>query len=249
MSPTTLIFDDKNWKSAQVVTVTGVNDDAADGPQPYLIAMGFAQSVDENYNNHKPSDVSVTNIDDDSAGVKILPMPTQTPAATSEIVGGTSTFTVALTSLPSSDVTFTLTSTNENEGTVSPATLKFSPTNGKTPQTVTVTGGNDDLADGDQQYSIVLSNATSADPSYSGKFGIGLPFVNIDDDRAGYRIVAAPNLKTSEDGGTATFTVALWSQPNAPVSIALSSSDPSEGAVCRPPRCRSIPATGPNRKP
>ena len=234
VSPTTLIFDDKNWKSAQVVTVTGMNDDAADGPQPYLIAMGLAQSVDENYNNHKATDVSVTNIDDDSASLKILPMPTQTPTATSEIVGGTSTFTVALTSLPSSDVTFTLTSTNENEGKVSPATLKFSPTNGKTPQTVTVTGGNDDLADGDQQYSIVLSNAISSDTNYGGKFGIGLPFVNIDDDHAGYRIVAAPNLKTSEDGGTATFTVALWSQPNAPVSIALSSSDTSEGEVMPP---------------
>ena len=63
---------------------------------------------------------------------------------------------------------------------------------------------------------------------------IGFEFVNIDSDHAGYRIVAAPNLKTSEDGGTATFTVALWSQPNAPVSIALSSSDTSEGEVMPP---------------
>jgi len=234
VSPTTLTFDDKNWKSAQVVTVTGVNDDAADGPQPYVISMSLASSVDENYNNHKPSDVSVTNEDDDSASLKILPMPTQTPTLTSEMSGGTSTFTVELTSLPSSDVTFTLSSTDESEGWVSPTTLKFTPTNGKTRQTVTVTGVNDDLADGDQPYSIVLSNATSADPGYSGKFGVGLPFVNVDDDRAGYRIVAAPNLKTSEDGGTATFTVALWSEPSAPVSIALSSSDTSEGDVLPP---------------
>src|SRR3954465_8174714 len=81
----TLTFTDANWNLAQVVTVTGVNDDAADGPQPYVISMGLAQSLDQNYNNHKASDVSITNNDDDSAFVKILPMPSQTATAISEV--------------------------------------------------------------------------------------------------------------------------------------------------------------------
>ncbi len=43
--------------------------------------------------------------------------------------------------------------------------------------------------------------------------------------------VSAISGPTDEDGGTATFTVVLDSQPAADVSIDLSSSDPSEGTV------------------
>ena len=38
---------------------------------------------------------------------------------------------------------------------------------------------------------------------------------------------------TTEAGGTATFTVVLNTQPTADVTIALSSSDTTEGTVAR----------------
>ena len=232
VSPASVTFDTVNWKSPQTVTVTGVDDQVADGAQPYLINLSAASSTDANYNNRKPSDVSVTNTDNDSANVQILPLPSQTPAVTSEKSAGKSTFTVALSSLPTADVTFTVSSSDASEGTVSPTTLKFTSANGKTPQTITVTGLDDDTADGDQQYDVILSNASSSDPGYSGKFGMNLPFVNIDDDVPGVDIDAAPNLRTSEhDNGTATFKVFLRSQPTANVSIAVSSSNTDEGRV------------------
>lgn len=232
VNPSSLTFTDVNWRSPQTVTVTGVNDEVADGPQPYLIVMSLAESNDANYFAHKASDVSVTNNDDDSAGVNILPLPSPTPAITTEKSAGKSTFTVALSSFPTDDVTFSVTSTASKEGVVSPATLKFTPANGKTPQTVTVTGVNDDVADGDQQYTVRLSNGVSNDKNYAGKFGIDLPFVNVDDDHSGLDIVAAAKLKTTESGmGTATFTVALKSQPTASVSIGVSSSNTDEGKV------------------
>ena len=231
VSPASLTFTDVNWRSAQTVTVTGVDDEIADGPQPYLITMGLAQSTDQNYNNHKPSDVSVINNDDDSARLVITPVPSQTPLQTSE-KAGKATFSVALNSLPTDDVTFTLTSLDMTEGTVSPATLKFTATNGKTAQVVTVTGVNDDLADGDQQYAVRLSNGVSSDPNYSGKFGVDLPFLNVDDDIANVNVLGASGLHTSElKPGTATFSVVLNSQPTASVSIALSSSNTLEGTV------------------
>ncbi len=249
VSPTTVTFDAVNWKSPQTVTVTGVNDDVADGPQPYMIITSPASSIDANYNSLNPSDVSVTNIDNDSAGVQIMPLPGATPAQTTEKSAGTSTFSVALNSQPSADVTFTVTSQDTTEGKVSPATLKFTTGNWKVPQVVTVTGVNDDVADGDQQYTVRLSNASSSDPGYNDKFGIDLPFINIDDDHPGLDINPTSGLKTAEkNAGTATFTVALLSQPSSNVTIGVSSSNTAEGKVSRPRSC-SPAAIGPVRKP
>jgi len=231
VSPTNLTFTDMNWRSPQTVTVTGLNDDVADGNQTYLIVMALASSTDPNYNNHKPSDVSVENKDDDSASLVISPIPTTTPTGTSE-KGAKATFTVALSSLPTADVTYTVTSTKPAEGAVSPGTLKFTSTNGKTPQTVTVTGLDDAVADGDQPYTIRLSNGVSQDSNYNNKFGTDLLFVNVDDDVPGLVVDAPANLTTTEHAaGTATFTVALKSQPTADVTIGVSSNDTDEGTV------------------
>lgn len=233
VSPATLTFDDVNWKSAQTVTVTGVNDDIADGPQPYLVILAAAQSTDPNYNNRKPNDVSVINADDDNAALVVSPIPTQTAAVTTEKLAGKSTFTVNLNSQPAGDVTYTVTSLDTSEGTVSPGTLKFTTANWRTAQTVTVTGVDDDAADGDQQYTVRISNgSSSADPGYNGKFGIDLPFVNMDDDNAGFDISPTAGLETKEkDAGTATFSVALKSQPMASVRIDITSSNTAEGTV------------------
>jgi len=230
VSPTNLTFTDTNWRSPQTVTVTGINDDVADGNQPYLIVMGTASSTDPNYNNHKASDVSVENKDDDSASVVITPIPTMTPTSTTE-KGGTATFTVALSSLPTADVTFMVTSLDSTEGAVSPSTLKFTATNGKTPQTVTVTGLDDSMADGNQQYTVRLGNGSSSDPNYNNKFATDLLFVNIDDDVPGLDVQAGDLTTTEHNSGTATFTVGLKSQPTADVTIGVSSNNTDEGTV------------------
>jgi hypothetical protein len=234
VSPSTVTFDALNWNSPQTVTVQGLNDDVADGPQTYTIITAPASSTDPNYFNLNAADVSVINIDDDSAYVILMPAASSPAAKTTEL-GGKATFTVVLASLPKAEVNFTLTSLDASEGTVSPSTLKFTPTNGKTPQTVTVTGLNDPVADGDQQYTVRLSDGSSADPDYNGHFGTDLTFVNVDDDIPGLDIVAPTLLRTAEYmAGTATFSVALRSQPTASVSVGVSSSNVKEGTVSPP---------------
>lgn len=47
----------------------------------------------------------------------------------------------------------------------------------------------------------------------------------------GITVAGADGLQTSENGGTATFSIVLDRYPSAPVTIALSSSDTSEGVV------------------
>jgi hypothetical protein len=68
-----------------------------------------------------------------------------------------------LTSQPSSDVTVPISSNDTTEGTVSPTSLLFTPTNWSTAQTVTVTGVDDLVDDGDVAYVAAIGPATSLD--------------------------------------------------------------------------------------
>src|SRR4029077_12755832 len=163
VSPTLLTFTPTNGKTAQTVTVTGRDDQVADGPITYTIVLAPAVSTDANYNTRDAADVLVTNADDDTAGITVSPAG---PLATSE-AGGTATFTVKLTTLPTANVTIAVSSSNTNEGTVSPTLLTFTPTNGQTAQTVTVTGVDDAAADGPVTYTIVLAPAVSTDLNYN----------------------------------------------------------------------------------
>src|SRR5439155_1053096 len=143
--------------------------------------------------------------------------------------GGTATFTVALTSQPTANVTIGLSSNDLTEGTVAPASLTFTAGNWSTAQTVTVTGENDLVADGDVPYTIVTAPATSTDPGYSGRDGADVGVTNTDNDTAGITVILSLRVALPISGGTATFTVALTSQPTADVTIGLSSNDLTEG--------------------
>src|SRR3989454_670972 len=174
-----------------------------------------------------PSDVGVTNTDNDTAGITVTP----TSGLTTTEGGGTATFTVVLTSQPTANVTIGLSSNDLTEGTVSPASLTFTSGNWNTAQTVTVTGVNDFVADGNVAYSIVTAPATSTDGGYSGMNAADVGVTNTDDDAAVITVVPTSGLTTTEGGGTATFTVVLGTQPTANVTIGLSSNDLTEGTV------------------
>ena len=79
--------------------------------------------------------------------------------------GGTATFTVVLNTQPTANVTIGLSSSDTTEGTVSPASLTFTTANWNSAQTVTVTGVDDAVDDGNQPYSIVTAPASSSDPA------------------------------------------------------------------------------------
>ena len=93
MSPASLTFTTANWNTAQTVTVTGVDDGLDDGDIAYSIVTAAATSSDGNYNGMNPSDVSVTNTDNDASGITVTP----TSGLTTTEAGGTATFTVVLT--------------------------------------------------------------------------------------------------------------------------------------------------------
>jgi large repetitive protein len=229
VSPASLTFTNLNWKSPQTVTVTGVDDKVADGPQQYFVIFAPATSTDKLYAGKVPAvaNVTVSNLDDDSPGVRVK---TPTPFVTSE-PNLTTTFTVELNSQPTADVTVPLSSSKPSEGTVSPTSLTFTAANWNAPRTVTVTGADDKIQDGSQQYKISLGNATSSDGKYNGSFAQDLTISNIDDDTAMILVGPISGHTFEKNAGSATFTVRLQTQPTADVAVSFSSSDSTEGTV------------------
>ena len=226
VSPASVTFTTGNWNTNQTVTVTGVDDLVADGNIPYTIVTAAATSTDPNYSGFDASDVSVTNNDDDTAGITVSLISGDTTEAV-----GIATFTIVLDTQPTADVTIGLTSSDLTEGTVLPASVTFTAGNWNTPQTVTVTGVNDLVADGNIPYTIVTAAATSTDPNYSGLDASDVSVTNNDDDTAGITVTPTSGLVTTEALGTANFTIVLNSEPTDTVTIDLSSYDTSEGTV------------------
>jgi hypothetical protein len=145
--------------------------------------------------------------------------------------GGTAAFAVVLDVPPTDEVTIALASDNASEGTVAPASLTFTTNNWNLSQTVTVSGQDDSLVDGQVNYTIVLSPAASMDSSYNGIDPMDVTLVNADNDQAGITVSPMSGLITTEAGGTAVFSIRLNSQPAGNVTIGLSSGTPAEGFV------------------
>jgi hypothetical protein len=223
--PEDLLFTTSNWYIPKVVTITGVDDLIIDGDVAYTIVTGPAVSMDVHYNGLNGDYAYVTN--QDNEGIIIDPPGL---LLTTE-AGNTDTFTVILNTAPSDNVTFTLSSSDPTEGTVSPTSLTFTPSDYDTPQTVTITGMNDDLDDDDILYTIITAPATSGDTNYDGADPIDVAVTNADNDIADIIIIPTSGLITAEDGSTDTFTVVLSSQPTHDVIIGLLSSDLSEGTI------------------
>jgi hypothetical protein len=96
--------------------------------------------------------------------------------------GGSDIFSVVLDSQPSADVAIDLSSSDTSEGTVSPSSLTFTSANWNTPKTVTATGVDDAVDDGDITYTIITAPAISADPNYDGEDAVDVSVTNLDDD-------------------------------------------------------------------
>ena len=196
-----LTFTPTNWETAQTVTVTGVNDDVDGADRAATISHTVAGG---GYGSVQAADVAVTITDDDTAGVAV-----SETSVTVDEDGGTATYTVVLTSQPSGDVTVTPTSSATGNATVSGA-LTFTPTNWETAQTVTVTGVNDDVDGADRAATI---SHTVAGGGYGSVQAADVAVTITDDDTAGV-VVSETSVTVDEDGGTATYTVVLTSQPS-----------------------------------
>lgn len=244
IAPSTITFTGDNWDRPQTVTVTGVDDVFDDDDQLYLVEVDAG--------TWGQGEVALANRDDDTAAVAV----TQTAAdlQVSE-TGTTATFSIVLTSRPTADVTIPLSSSDDGEVSVSPTSITISPATWDAARTITVTGVNDDVADGDQNavigvgaatstdggyalidgqqpFTVVTAPAVSTDLAYDGLDADDVTVYNFDDESPGVYIQARGLLKTIEGQNQPAFIrMRLTIAPTAPVTCLVSSSDTSEVTV------------------
>ena len=133
------------------------------------------------------------------------------PVAVNE--GGSATYTVVLDGQPTAIVVIAMSSDNADVDT-HPASLTFTTGNWQTVQTVTVWAFHDGDAADD---TATISHAVSGSDEYAG---IAVASVNVavtDDDTAG--VTVSESSLSLEEGGSATYTVVLDTQPIADVLI------------------------------
>ena len=202
-----------------------------DGSQTSTITLSVVDgSSDNDFDGVADQTVSVSTTDNDTAGFTVTQSGGSTTVAET---GSTDTFTVVLNAQPTSNVVISVVSSDTGEATVSAGTLTFTNGNWDTPQTVTITGVDDDLVDGSQTTTTTLSVVdASSDNDFDGVADQTVSVSTTDNDTAGFTVTQSGGSTTvAETGSTDTFTVVLNAQPTSNVVISVVSSDTGEATV------------------
>ncbi len=233
--PTPLVFTTGNWDTAQTVTVTGVDDALTDGNQNTTITIGVDDAnSDDAFDPLSDQTVSATTADDEVAGFTIVESGGSTSVNES---GTTDTFTVVLDAQPVTNVELTVVSGDTGEATALPTPLVFTTGNWDTAQTVTVTGVDDALTDGNQNTTITVSvDDANSDDAYDPLSDQTVSATTVDDEVASFTIVeAGGSTSVNESGTTDTFTVVLDAQPVTNVELTVTSGDTGEATALPTP--------------
>ncbi|MCA1993586.1 MAG: DUF4114 domain-containing protein, partial [Coleofasciculus sp. S288] len=205
------------------IAVKAIDDPVAEGNHTDAIAHSITSTTDPAYSNPLTPipDVSVNISDNDNSGITLTPT---TGLITTE-AGGSVAFSVLLNSQPTADVILDISSDNTAEGIVSPSALTFTSANWNTLQTVTVTGVDDTIDEGDIPYNITAT-VSSTDPNYNTLNPVTVAVINTDNDGPGVIITQSDgNTEVTPDENTDTYEVALNTIPTSPVTVTI---DPDE---------------------
>ena len=130
--------------------------------------------------------------------------------------GDSATYTVVLVTQPTDDVTITVERSSEDDEnlTASPDALTFTNSNWNMQQTVTILAAEDD----DSEHGTAMFTHAVAGPGvYDGLTAPGLTATENDNDPPG--IMVSETALTVPEGGSATYTVRLVTQPSKDVTI------------------------------
>ena len=134
--------------------------------------------------------------------------------------GDTAAFTVALTTVPTANVTVTIGASTQC--TFSSSTLTFTLANWNTPQTVTATATNDAVVEG--VHSCAPASITATGGSFNTATGTP-PTLTVNDNDVGTIVIATTdNAATETVGNTGAFTAVLGLQPSANVTVTVGTS-------------------------
>ncbi len=220
-STTTLTIAANATTSTGLVTVTANPNTRATGNTQVTVSATAAGGRGV----AAPSNATLT-IRDDEFGLSESAVSGQ---ATEE--GGQATFTVRLNTQPSAAVTVVVSSRDadgnpdETEGRVAPSSLVFTTQNWGTARTVTVTGVDDDVDDGDVAWKVRL-DPSSSDTDYNAVTPVDVDVTTTDNDAApGVTLALTPaSIAESGAGNVATVTATLSHPSSAETAVTVTAS-------------------------
>ena len=237
VSPATLTFQpDASALVAQTVTITGVNDAIQDGSVAYSVVLAAASSSDAGYNGLDPTDVSVTNQDNEGT-------PSLSVANTQAVEGssGTSTLTFTVTLSPATlqqvTVEYATSAGTATGGASCGAGVDFVTASGtltfaasETSKNVPVTVCGDSATEQNETLTLTLANPINATISQTTATG-----TIVNDDVTPALSVAGAQVAEGNSGTTPlTFTVTLRSASAQTVTVqyATGNGTATGGASC-----------------
>ncbi|MGW8255955.1 MAG: beta strand repeat-containing protein, partial [Thermoguttaceae bacterium] len=209
------------------VTTDVTGDASFDTTFTVVVPEGYAISATATNLSTNDTSEFAQNVVASPPGIAIVP----TSGLITDEEGVTAQFTVRLNIAPTSDVVILLASSDTTEGTVSTSSLTFTTSNWNEAQTITITGVDDAVQDGNIDYTIHLAvdDAHSA-TEFAGAVA-DVSATNIDDEGPGVRITPSTPLTTSEDGTQDNFSIVLRTQPTADVVVTLTPSVTGAGTL------------------
>ena len=232
---TTLTFSNSTWSTPQTVTVSAPTDDDATNATTTLT---HAVAGTGGYASLGPSarpGVQVTVNDGDEQGLVIDADPSTGDADAGPLAvdeNDSAEYTVRLATRPTGTVTVTATSPDaalalDTDASPQTLSLTFSTSTWNAAQTVTARAADDD--DGGDETVAVAHAAMGGD--YGGGVSATLSVAVADDDPRLVALTATSTLAGLDENDSATYTVALSTQPTGPVTVAIASSDASAATV------------------
>ncbi|MBM9547874.1 hypothetical protein JWG40_12650 [Leptospira sp. 201903074] len=253
-NPKTLTFTTANFATPQLVTVTSVDDLEIDGVKVYTVEVGKTSSSDSEYNGIKPRNVVVYNRDQSVPGYAYIRFDSTTGSTgtaggdvtrfatdeSNQLGTKYSNFQLKLRTKPTNNVTLTFASNCGNKCTILTPTLTFTTTTWNDYQTFQVEGKTDSANSGNADYTVSFV-ASSADATYNTTV-IEPTFTIRSCDNDGTHLLQPCNFSGSPLGtsggrlsATEGATTHIWmiaqSNPGSDVTVGLTSTDTTEGAV------------------
>ena len=219
-----LTFTATNWATPQIVTVTGVDDAIIDGNQVSIITVATTAASDPDFQDLSKSLLATTE-DDDRPGFTV----TETDGLTlvQENIGS-DTVDVVLHSQPLTNVIIDASMLGE-EAAVTPEFLTFTPDDWNTPQSVTVSGVDEQIADDGSTDTLVLSVNPASDSAFEDLADQTVAVSVINDDIASFTITQSGGTTVvSEAGLEDSFTIVLDAVPVTGAIFSVSVADSTE---------------------
>ena len=210
VDPTSVTFDKDNWNTPQQISLTGI-------PEDTLILLTITSSSEYAAFNGLTAEKEIRINASQTASPKINVTPNSFEVSES---GSTAEILVSLTNPPTQSTTIHATIAPTSECTINTEALYFDEDNYQTPQSIVISGVDDNVMDGNQTCALQLvGESDDTDPATSYQnVQTFITGTNADDDKATIH-VDQESFDVTESGMTAEISVSLTAKPTKPTTI------------------------------